>query len=180
MLSFDAKLVLRLSSRHKGSMKGEEIMSDEWVSDTVKRIRQHEEDKRRSEDYALLREQKFGAHEDNLFTELQKVLKATIEKLNEQLPASSAKKRYDIKTTYNAIELIGPHELSFDIEQDSDTHQLTLALYVGASSQPRIEGQVQLDLNEDEEVRYRWDGRPISVTKLAQLLLDLAIDNSLQ
>src|SRR5258705_5850854 len=116
MLSFDAKLVLRLSSRPKGLMKGEEVMSDEWVSDTVKRIKQHEEDKRRSENYALLREQQIAAREDKLFEELQKVLKTTVAKLNERLPGTGAAKRIDIKTTYKSIELIGPHELSFDIE----------------------------------------------------------------
>jgi hypothetical protein len=177
MLSFDAKLVLRLSSRPKVLMKGEETMSDEWIADTIKRIKQSEEDKRRRESYALLREQKLAAHEYKLFEELQKLLKATVTKLNEQLPATE--KRFDIKTSWDSIELIGPRELSFDIKHDSDAHQLQLELYVGSSSQPRIEGQVALDLNEDEEVRYTWEGRPISVTKLAQILLDLVVENSL-
>ena len=179
MLSFDAKLILHISSRPKGLMKEETSMSDEWISDTVKRIKQHEEDKRRSENYALLREQKFGAHEDKLFDELQKVLKTTIAKLNEQLPGTGNAKRLDIKTSWDSIELIGPRELSFDIKHDSDSHELHLELYVGQSSQPRIEETVKLDLNEDQEVRYFWEGRPISVTGLAQILLDLVIENSL-
>ena len=177
MLSFDAKLVLRLSSRPKGLMKGEEIMSDEWIESTVKRIKQHEEDQRRTKDYELLRETKIGRAEGGLFEELQKTLKATIEKLNERFPGSE--KRYGIKTRWDEIELTGPHELSFDIKHDSDKHELDLSLYVGTSSQPRIDDQVKIDLNESEEVCFKWQGSCIGVTKLAQALLDLVIEHSL-
>jgi hypothetical protein len=44
MLSFDAKLVLRLSSRPKGLMKGEKTMSDEWIGNMVRRIKQSDEE----------------------------------------------------------------------------------------------------------------------------------------
>ena len=100
-------------------------MSDEWIAATVTRIKQSEEDKRQKEKYALLREQKFYSNEDKLFEELQTILKATIAKLNEQLPEKP--KRFDIKTRYDEIELVGPNELSFDIKQDSKGHELTLA-----------------------------------------------------
>jgi hypothetical protein len=179
MISFDAKLVLRISSRAKGSMKGEENMSDEWISDTVKRIKQSEEDKRRRESYALLREQKLASHEDKLFEELGKVLKAAVAKLNEQLPGTGAEKRFDIKTSWDSIELIGPRELSFDIKHDSDAHELHLELWKGTGSQPLIDDKIALGLNEDEEVRFITDDRPISVTRLAQSLLDDLIEHSL-
>lgn len=176
MISFDAKLVLHLSSRPKGLMKGDEIMSDEWIESTVNRIKQHEEDQRRTKDYELLRETKIGRAEGDLFEELQKTLKTTIEKLNERFPGPQ--KRYGIKTRWDSIEITGPHELSFDIKHDSDKHELDLSLYVG-SSQPRIDEQVKIDLNESEEVCFKWQGSCIGVTKLAHALLDLVIDNSL-
>lgn len=179
MLSFDAKLVLRLSSRSKGLVRGEESMSDEWITDAVKRIKQSEEDKRRRENYALLREQKMGAHEDKLFEELAKVLKAAVAKLNEQLPGTGAEKRFDIKSSWNSIELIGPRELSFDIKHDSDAHELHLELWKGTGSQALIDDKIALGLNEDEEVRFIANDRPISVTRLAQSLLDDLIEHSL-
>lgn len=56
---------------------------------------------------------------------------------------------------------------------------MDLSLYVG-SSQPRIDEQVKIDLNEREEICFKWQGSCIGVTKLAHSLLDLVIDNSLR
>lgn len=177
MLGFDVMLVLRVSSSARASKNGDSEMSDEWIAATVKRIKQSEEEKRQKENYALLRERKFSSHQDKLFEELQTIFKETIAKLNEQF--SKTEKRFDIKTRYDEIQLTGPRELSFDIKQDSNSHELTLALWQGNSQQASVERTVPLDLNEAEEVRYVWDKRPISVRGLAETLLELLINYSL-
>jgi hypothetical protein len=48
-------------------MEGEEAMSEEWVTDTIKQIKQSEEDKPRRESYALLCERKLDFGVDVCF-----------------------------------------------------------------------------------------------------------------
>jgi hypothetical protein len=79
----------------------------------------------------------------------------------------------------STLRLIGPRELSFDIKQDSNSHELTLALWQGNSQQASFEKTVTLDLNEAEEVRYVLETKPTSVRRLAEVLLELLINYSL-
>lgn len=149
-------------------------MADDWIDQTVNRIQQHREDRKRTQDYELLREQKIGRAEGTLFEDLQKELKAKVAALNERLP----EKPLNIKTTWNSVEITGPREVSLDIKHDSDKHELDLSLYV-ASSHPQIDDLVKIDLNESEEACFKWQGSYIGATNLAHALLDLVIENSL-
>jgi hypothetical protein len=104
-----------------------------------------------------------------LFGELQRALKENIAKLNEHFPETQRK--FEIKTRYDKIEITGPRELSFDIEQDSDQHELTLRLWQGMNREPSLDKTVSVDLNQEGEVRYIQEGRATSVRQLAESLL---------
>lgn len=172
-MPFDFKLSLSVSSSGN-SRKGVLAMADDWIDKTINRIQQHKEDRKRTQDYELLREQKIGRGEDKLFEDLQKELKAKVAGLNERL----SEKPLNIKTSWNSVEITGPREVSLDIQHDSDKHELDLSLYV-ASTHPKIDDLVKIDLNESEEVCFKWQGSCIGAIKLAHALLDLVIENSL-
>src|SRR5690349_7813392 len=172
-MPFDFKISLSVSST-RNSGKGVLTMADEWLDQTINRIQKHKEDRQRVQDYELLREQKIGRAEDRLFEDLQKELKSKVAALNERLP----EKPLNIKTSWNSVEITGPREVSLDIKHDSDKHELDLSLYV-ASSHPEIDEQVKIDLNESEDVIFKWQGSCIGAIKLAHALLDLVINHSL-
>ncbi|HSE16300.1 MAG TPA: hypothetical protein VLB46_04565 [Pyrinomonadaceae bacterium] len=149
-------------------------MADDWLDKTINRIQQHKEDRKRTQDYELLREQKIGRGEHKLFEDLQKELKTQVAALNERL----SEKPLGIITSWKSVEITGPREVSLDIQHDSDKHELDLSFYV-ASSHPQIDELVKIDLNESEEVCFKWQGSCIGAIKLAHALLDLVIDHSL-
>jgi len=115
MLTFDARFTLRLTT------KGERRMSDDWIQETVKRIRQAEAEKKRRESFEMMREQKLGAAGFDMFSELQKHLKNAVTKLNEKLGSQ----RLTVgPTRYDEMSIEGTGETRLYLKFEDDSHRL--------------------------------------------------------
>lgn len=165
MLTFDARLTLRLSTT-----KGDDHMSDQWIQETVKRIRDAEEEKKRRENFEYMREQKLNSAGFKIFEELQKHIKDGVTKLNEKLGTQ----RLSLGTTrYDEMTVEGANETELFVKFNDDAHYLEVDVSRGDGSNPR---QIPLGFNEDGDVRFINDDRPASANRLAELLLDALID----
>jgi hypothetical protein len=162
MLTFDVRLTLRLT-------KGDRSMSDEWIETAAKRIKQAEEDKKRRESFELMRAGKISARGLGMFGELQEVLKAAVQKLNEHFP--DKEKRLTVEgIRHNAITIHGSRsEASLELNYDADVDELNYDLSKGTGSN---EGKIRFGFNEDGEVRFMMNDRPFSIEKLAEKLLE--------
>jgi hypothetical protein len=168
MLTFDARLTLRLTR------KGDRNMSDAWIRNTITRIKQAQEDKRRSEKYELLKEQQIGARELDLFSELQTEIKAAAEKINQHF---SDKPLTLGRESYDRMELnTSQPDVSLSLRYDSDSHVLEYYLYKRVGKE---EGKAELDFTKGE-VHYVLDGNPLTAPRLAEQFLDMVINASLE
>jgi hypothetical protein len=158
-------------------MKGDSNMSDEWVATTVARIKRADEELRMVQEFQLMKERKLGSHEHEMFGQLQKLLKAGVEKLNAHFDKS---RHFSVKGEhYDEITVLSYRsEVSLDLKFDFDAHELTYDLYAG-QSQPTTEGKAPLGLNEEGELRFMFDGKPIGTERLAETLLDALIEHSM-
>jgi len=75
-----------------------------------------------------------------------------------------------------------PHETDLSYRLNSvqkSIREPAKIIPLGTGFYSRASKETALDQNEGEEVRYKREGRPISVVKLAQVLLDLTVENPL-
>src|SRR5688572_30529581 len=116
MLTFDARLTLRLTGRR------ERVMSDQWIEAQVKRIKDREEQKRRTESYELLKEQQIAAREYDLFREVEEAIKVAIERLNQHFP-----KRFVVgRVHYEEMEIsTSLPDVALKLRHEAEGHALT-------------------------------------------------------
>ena len=164
MLTFDARFTLRLTT------KGDRRMSDQWIQGTAKRIRDAEAEKKRREDFEMMRERKLSNAGLDMFTELRQHLKDAVAKLNEHLK----EKRLTLgRNSYDEIEVEGGRDASLCLKFDDDAHRLEVDMSSGSHSQTK---QVRLDFDEASEVRFIYEDRPVTTQRFAEILLDALID----
>jgi len=145
-------------------------MSDQWIQETVKRIRDAEEEKKRRENFEYMREQKLNSAGFKMFEELQKQIKDGVTKLNEKLGTQ----RLSLGATrYDEMTAAGANETQLFVKFNDDAHYLEADVSRGNSSNKT---QIPLGFNEDGEVRFISEGRPVLANRLAELLLDAMID----
>jgi len=152
-------------------------MSDEWIAKIVERIKESDRDKQQQQNYLLHRESQIGQHQDKLFADLQAILKETVAKLNERL--TETRRRYEIKSRHDRLEINGPNEFQLRLEPDFEKHELSLRIWCGEERDPRFNSTITLDLNDNGEVRYVDEGQSVSVRQLAESILEILINHSL-
>jgi len=177
VISFDVSFRLRLSSEPTEQLKGDNVMSDEWIAKIVERLKESDKDKQQQQSYLLHRESQIGLHQDKLFADLQAVLKETIAKLNERF--TETQRRFEIKSRHDRIEINGPNEFQFRIEPDFEKHELSLRIWCGEERDPRFDSTVSVDLNANGEVRYVDQGQSVSARQLSESILEILINHSL-
>jgi hypothetical protein len=151
-------------------------MSDQWIQETVKRIKESDEEKKRRMSYEMMREQKLGSAGLEMFAELQKSIKAAIEQLDSHF-ALTAKRLKVGRATYDEMEIEGAHsDHNLFLKFNSDLNHLDVDLSNGNSTN---EVKIPLGFNEDGEVRFIYQDRPVPIKRLAEVLLDSLIILSL-